>query len=191
MTKRVVLAITGATGSALAIRLVELLSKMDSLELHMIVSPWARRTLEYECDIKVKDLENLADVVHRATDLGAALSSGSFYFESMIVAPCSMKTLAAIANSYGDNLISRTADVALKERRNLVLVARETPLHEGHLSNMVTLARRGAVIFPPVITGYHKPNSLTQLIDYIAMRVLDQINIKIDGSGRWRGDELS
>ncbi|MFC0549003.1 UbiX family flavin prenyltransferase [Kutzneria chonburiensis] len=182
---RLVVAITGATGTVLGVRLLEVLRKLD-VETHLVLSDWARATLSLETDYTVNDVRALATYTHSAKDLAAAISSGSFLTDGMVVCPCSMKTLAAIRMGYGDNLITRAADVTLKERRRLVLVAREAPLSEIHLENMHYLARAGAVIFPPTIAYYTKPNSVDDVTDQIAGRVLDQLDIQHSTIDRWK-----
>ncbi len=182
---RLVVAITGATGTVLGVRLLEILQKLD-VETHLVLSDWARATLSLETDYSVNDVRALATHTHGAKDLAAAISSGSFLTDGMVVCPCSMKTLAAIRMGYGDNLITRAADVTLKERRRLVLVAREAPLSEIHLENMHYLARAGAVIFPPTIAYYAKPNSVDDITDHIVGRVLDQLGIQHSTIDRWK-----
>ncbi len=182
---RLVVAITGATGTVLGVRLLEILQKLD-VETHLVLSDWARATLSLETDYSVNDVRALATHTHSAKDLAAAISSGSFLTDGMVVCPCSMKTLAAIRMGYGDNLITRAADVTLKERRRLVLVAREAPLSEIHLENMHYLARAGAVIFPPTIAYYAKPNSVDDITDHIVGRVLDQLGIQHSTIDRWK-----
>jgi polyprenyl P-hydroxybenzoate/phenylacrylic acid decarboxylase-like protein len=187
---RLVVAITGATGTVLGVRLLEVLKTLD-IETHLILSDWARATLSLETTYSVNDVRALATQTYSARDLAAAVSSGSFLTDGMVVCPCSMKTLAAIRIGFSENLITRAADVTLKERRRLVLVAREAPLSEIHLENMHYLARAGAVIFPPTIAYYARPRSVDEVTDYIVGRVLDQLGIAHSTIKRWKSLESS
>ncbi|MFI5612667.1 UbiX family flavin prenyltransferase [Amycolatopsis sp. NPDC051903] len=187
---RIVVAITGATGAVLGVRLLEVLKKLD-VETHLILSDWARANLSLETTYTVNDVRDLATHTHSARDLAAAVSSGSFLTDGMVVCPCSMKTLAAIRIGFSDNLITRAADVTLKERRRLVLVAREAPLSEIHLENMHHLARAGAVIFPPTIAYYAQPRSVDDVTDYVVGRVIDQLGIPHTTIDRWKSAEPS
>ncbi len=184
--RRIIVAITGASGTILGVRLLEALRDLN-VETHLILSRWGARTLIHETSQSVKDLEGSATVVHSKDNQGAAISSGSFLTDGMVIAPCSMKTLAEIAHGFGNNLISRAADVVLKERRTLVLMVREAPFHEIHLENMLKLARMGAVILPPVLAFYNHPRDLNEAIDHIVMRALDQFGLKSDLMKRWEG----
>ena len=184
--KRIIVAITGATGTIYGIRLLEMLQKTD-VETHLVLSRWAARTLAYETSYTVADVKALATQAYPVADQGAVISSGSFVTSGMIVAPCSMRTLAAIAHGLGDNLIHRAADVMLKERRRLVLAVREAPLSEIHLENMLKLSRMGVVIVPPVPAFYAKPQTIDDLVDFTAARLLDQLDIHIDVRNRWVG----
>lgn len=183
--KRVIVGITGASGIIYGIKALEMLSKMPNIEIHLIMSPSAKRTLSEETDISPKYIESLANVVHSFHDIGASISSGSFKTAGMLVAPCSIKSMSAIANSYDDNLITRAADVCLKERRPLVLMIRETPLHLGHLETMTKLASYGAIIAPPVPAFYTRPNDLNDIVEHSVGRALDLINIDHDLIKRW------
>jgi len=185
---RFVVAMTGATGAPLGIRLLEILGNLG-VETHLILSDWARATINIETDTSVNEVRALASHAYNARDLAAGLSSGSFPTGGMVVCPCSMKTLSAIRIGYSDNLITRAADVTLKERRKLVLVAREAPLSEIHLENMHYLARAGAVIFPPTVAYYARPTSLDEVNDYVVGRVLDQLGIKHSLIKRWKDDQ--
>jgi 4-hydroxy-3-polyprenylbenzoate decarboxylase len=185
---RLVVGITGASGSVLGVRLLEVLKKLD-VETHLILSDWARATMKLETTYDVNDVRALATHTHSARDLAAAVSSGSFLTDGMVICPCSMKTLAAIRMGFSDNLITRAADVTLKERRRLVLVAREAPLSEIHLDNMRHLARAGATIFPPTVAYYAKPRSLDDATDYIVGRVIDQLGIPHTTIDRWKSPE--
>jgi flavin prenyltransferase len=183
---RVVVAITGASGSILGVRMLERLREFD-VETHLVISAWGARTLEHETGWTVAEVRGLADVVHKPGDLGASISSGSFRTEGMLIAPCSVKTLAAIANGYAEDLIARAADVVLKERRRLVLMVREAPLSEIHLENMLKLARMGASIVPPVPGFYNRPKTLDEAVDHIVTRALDQIGLVSGETPRWDG----
>jgi 4-hydroxy-3-polyprenylbenzoate decarboxylase len=184
--KRIIVAITGATGSIFGVRLLELLKGLD-VETHLVVSKWGSRTLIHETLYTVEAVKAMAEVVHPEADQGAMIASGSFLTEGMVVVPCSMRSLAAIATGVGDNLIHRAADVVLKERRKLVLVPREAPLHEIHLENMLRLTRMGAVILPPVPAFYTHPRTIDDLVDHVAARILDQLGLHLDLGKRWDG----
>ncbi|SIS94061.1 UbiX family flavin prenyltransferase [Alicyclobacillus vulcanalis] len=175
---RIVVGVTGATGAVLAVRTLQALSSLG-VETHLICSRWAETTLKLETDLSLADLHRLASVVHRVDNLAASISSGSYRTDGMIVVPCSVKTLGAIRMGLSDNLIVRAADVTLKERRPLVLVVRETPLHELHLESMQALARAGAVIFPPVLGFYHRPRHLEDVIDHLVARMLDHFGLSM------------
>jgi flavin prenyltransferase len=184
--RRLIVAITGATGTVFGVRLLEMLQETD-VETHLIMSRWAARTLALETSYTVEQVEALATRVYPLADQGAAVSSGSFLTLGMVVVPCSMRTLAAIAHGLGDNLIHRAADVVLKERRRLVLAVREAPLSDIHLENMLKLSRMGVVICPPMPAFYNKPQSLDDLVNYSAARLLDQLGIHLDVRNRWTG----
>ena len=184
--RRVIVGITGATGIAIGVRVLEMLQE-NGVESHLVMSRWGARTLLHETSYSVKEVEALATRVHRVTDQGAPISSGSFLTLGMVVVPCSMRTLAAIAHGLGDNLIHRAADVMLKERRKLVLAVREAPLSEIHLENMLKLSRMGVVIFPPMPAFYTKPRTIDDLVSYSAARLLDQLDIHLDVRNRWTG----
>ncbi len=185
--RRFIVAITGASGSIFGIRLLERLREFD-VETHLIISPWGARTLEHETTYSVADVRQLADVVHKPGDQGASISSGSFRTDGMFVAPCSAKTLAAIACGYADDLVARAADVVLKERRRLVLLVREAPLSEIHLENMLKLSRMGVSIVPPVPAFYNRPKTLEDAIDHVLTRALDQVGLCSDVTPRWDGN---
>lgn len=180
------MAITGATGVVYGIRILEVLRHLG-IESHLIVSKWGARTLAHETKFSLADVQELADHVHAPGDQGAPLSSGSFLVNGMVIAPCSVRTLGAIASGHGDNLIHRAADVTLKESRKLVLVVREAPFHQIHLENMLRLSRMGAVIFPPAPAFYHRPGTIEDLIDHTVGRVLDQMGVHTDLMPRWDG----
>ena len=184
--RRLIVAITGASGSIFGVRLLERLRETD-VESHLILSRWGARTLVHETDYSVERVQQLATAVYAPTDQGAALSSGSFVTLGMIILPCSVKTLAQIAHGIGDTLITRAADVVLKERRRLVLGVREAPLHEIHLENMLRLTRMGVVIAPPVPAFYSRPRTIDDLVDHTVARMLDLFEIHTDASPRWQG----
>lgn len=184
---RVIVAMTGATGSIFGIRLLERLRGVDDVETHLICSKWARFNIRAETVYTVEQVEALADFVHTEGDQGATVSSGSYRVDAMVVAPCSMRTLAAIRHGLADNLITRAADVVLKERRNLCVVPRETPFNAIHLENMLALARMGVGVCPPMPAFYNHPAALDDVIDHIAVRILDQLGLAIDYSKRWMG----
>jgi flavin prenyltransferase len=184
--KRIIVGMTGATGAILGIKILIALRRLN-IESHLIISKWAEATIKYETDYSSKNVRALADHVHSINDMAAPVSSGSFKTDGMIVVPCSMKTLAAISSGYCDDLISRTADVMLKERRKLVLVARETPLSEIHLRNMLSVTKSGAIVFPPVPAYYIKATSIEALTDQTVGRVLDLFNLDTADFERWEG----
>ena len=189
--KRLIIGISGASGIIYGIRLLELLRTIpDELrpETHLIISKSGEVTLAYETKLKVATVHKLADVIHANKDIGASLASGSFKTMGMIIAPCSVKTLAEIATGVTDTLISRAADVILKERRRLVCMVRETPLHAGHLKNMLSLTEMGAIIAPPVPAFYAKPQSLDDMIDHTIGRILDLFEIDTNCVVRWKDD---
>ena len=183
---RLIVGITGATGTIFGVRLLQMLHG-SGVETHLVVSKWAARTLAHETPHSLEYVQSLATQSYGIGAQGAAISSGSFVTLGMVIAPCSMRTLAAIAHGIGDNLIHRAADVILKERRKLVLVVRESPFNEIHLENMLKLARMGVVILPPVPAFYNNPQNLDDLINHITMRVIDQFDIHLDVMNRWDG----
>lgn len=184
--RRLIVALTGASGSIYGVRLLEKLKATD-IETHLVMSRWGARTLVHETSYTPEQVQALATVNHPLTDQGASISSGSFLTMGMVVAPCSVRTLAAIAHGIGDNLIHRAADVVLKERRKLVLAVRESPLSEIHLENMLKLSRMGVVISPPLPAFYTRPRSLDEIVDHSVSRLLDQLGIHLDAT-RWTGD---
>ncbi len=184
---RLVVGLSGASGVVYGIRLLEALRDQPDIETHLVVSGGALRTIELETDTTLSDVEALADHVHDARNLAAPVSSGSFQTMGMIVAPCSMKSLSGIANSYSDNLLVRAADVTLKERRPLVLLPRETPLHLGHARLLVQVIEMGAVVMPPVPALYHRPKSVEDIIDHTVGRVLDIFGVENNLVERWTG----
>jgi 4-hydroxy-3-polyprenylbenzoate decarboxylase len=187
---RLIVGITGATGTIFGVRVLQMLHG-SGIETHLVMSKWGVRTLVHETDFTVEQVQRMATHNYPVGDQGAAISSGSFLTLGMVVAPCSMGTLAAIANGLADNLIHRAADVILKERRKLVLVVRESPVHEIHLENMLKLSRMGVIILPPVPAFYNHPQNLDDMINHVTMRVLDQFDIHLDVMNRWDGTMLS
>ena len=185
--RRLVIGISGASGAILGIRMLEVLRQFE-IETHLVVSPSARITVQQETDWKIRDMLALADKVYAFNDTGAAIASGSFSTMGMVVIPCSIKSLSAIANCYTSDLLSRAADVALKEGRPLVLVVREVPLHKGHLRLMTMAAEAGAIIFPPVPSFYTRPGSVAEIVDQIVGRVLARIGIENDLYIRWKDE---
>jgi len=187
VTMLLVIGITGASGVIYGIRLLEVLSANKDVETHLIISEAGQQIIKHETGWDLKKVISLADAYYDNADIGSRLSSGSFKRDGMVIAPCSMKTLSALANSYTDNLITRCGDITLKERKKLVLLTRETPLHLGHLRNMVKVTEIGGIIMPPVPAFYHKPETISEIIDYTVGRVLDIYDIKHDLLPRWAG----
>lgn len=187
--KRLIVGISGASGAIYGVRLLQVLRDVPEVETHLIISQAARQTLSLETDLSLRDVQALATVTHDARDIAASVSSGSFQTAGMVILPCSIKTLSGIVHSYTDGLLTRAADVVLKERRPLVLCVRETPLHLGHLRLMTQAAEIGAVIMPPVPAFYHRPQSLDDVINQTVNRVLDQFDIALpqDLFARWQG----
>lgn len=185
---RVIVGITGATGTIYGVRLMEMMRSDGNIEIHLVMSQSAKLTLKMEHDIPLGQINDLAHEVHEVKNIGASISSGSFHSRGMIVAPCSIKTMSNIIMGNTGDLISRAADVILKEQRKLVVAIRETPLHAGHLENLVKLARLGAVIFPPVPAFYNRPKTLEDIVDQSCMRMLDQLGIHLESAPRW-GEE--
>lgn len=183
--RRVIVALTGASGSIYGVRLLQLLRAVPEVETHAMISKAGGLTLTAECDLAPGQLAKLADEVHQVGNLGAPVSSGSFRVHGMIIAPCSIRTASSIATGNTGDLISRAADVVLKERRRLVVAIRETPLHLGHLETLAQLARLGAIIFPPVPSFYHRPQQVAELVDQSCMRMLDQLDITVQAAPRW------
>ena len=185
--KRLIIAITGATGAVYGVRLLQVLSDIADIEIHLMVSDAGVLNLHQELDMNRKDVELLADVVHNVSDIGASIASGSFQSDGMIVAPCSMKTLASIAHGLSDNLITRSADVILKERRRLVLMVRETPFNLAHLRNMTAVTEMGGIIFPPLPGFYQRPATIAEMVDHTVGRVIDLFAIPHLLTPRWKG----
>jgi 4-hydroxy-3-polyprenylbenzoate decarboxylase len=185
--KRLIVGLTGATGSIFCVRLLQALHE-SNIETHLVISKWGARTLIHETAHTVEDVQRMATYSYSIGDQGAVISSGSFVTKGMIVAPCSMRSLSAIANGHGDNLLHRAADVVLKERRKLVLLTREMPLNDIHLENMLKLSRMGVVILPPVPAFYNNPQTLDDMINHIVMRTLDQFDVHTALVDRWNGE---
>ncbi|MES2118620.1 MAG: UbiX family flavin prenyltransferase [Pseudomonadota bacterium] len=185
--QRLVIAITGATGAVYGVRLLQHLQAMPGVETHVIVSDAAVLTLQQETGMTRRAVEALADVVHKTRDVGASIASGSFQSDGMVIAPCSMKTLAAVAHGLSDNLIARAADVVLKERRRLVLMVRETPFNLAHLRNMTAVTEMGGIVFPPLPSFYHRPQSIDEMVDHTVARVIDLFGIAHTLAPRWNG----
>lgn len=185
--KRLIIAITGATGAVYGVRLLQILRALPEVETHVMVSEAGVLNIHQELDLKRKDVEALADVVHNVRDVGASIASGSFLSDGMIIAPCSMKTLAAVAHGLSDNLITRAADVVLKERRRLVLMVRETPFNLAHLRNMTAVTEMGGIIFPPLPGFYQRPQSIEEMVDHTVGRVLDMFAVDHQLTPRWAG----
>ncbi|MET0322904.1 MAG: UbiX family flavin prenyltransferase [Duganella sp.] len=184
---RLIIAITGATGAVYGVRLLQHLQHTAGVETHLLVSDAAVLTLHQETGLQRRDVEAMAHVVHKVRDIGASIASGSFQSEGMIVAPCSMKTLASVAHGLSDNLIARAADVVLKERRRLVLMVRETPFNLAHLRNMTAVTEMGGIIYPPLPGFYHRPASIEEMVDHTVGRVLDLFGIAHALTPRWNG----
>ncbi|WP_343730969.1 UbiX family flavin prenyltransferase [Duganella sp.] len=185
--RRIVIAITGATGAVYGVRLLQHLQHSAAVETHLLLSEAAVLTLHQETGLQRREVEALAHVVHKVRDVGATIASGSFQSEGMIIAPCSMKTLASVAHGLSDNLIARAADVVLKERRRLVLMVRETPFNLAHLRNMTAVTEMGGIIFPPLPSFYHKPRTIEEMVDHTVARVLDLFGIEHALAPRWAG----
>ena len=187
LQKRIIVAISGASGAVYGVRLLQVLAELAEVQTHLTVSDAGLLNLQQELDLGRADVEALADVVHPVRDVGAAIASGSFQCDGMVVAPCSMRTLAAVAHGLSDNLITRAADVMLKERRRLILMVRETPLNLAHLRNMTSVTEMGGIIFPPVPGFYHRPQTLADMIDHTVSRVLDLLGLPQVNAPRWNG----
>ncbi|MDG6242500.1 flavin prenyltransferase UbiX [Glaesserella parasuis] len=184
--KRIIIGISGASGFQYGYKALELLKPLDNIETHLVISKGAELTRQYETNISKEQLLSLADVVHPIHNLGASISSGSFKTIGMLIAPCSMRTLASVAHGFSDNLLARAADVVLKERRKLVLMVRETPLHLTHLDNMRKVTEMGGIIFPPVPALYHQPKTVDEIVTHSVARALDMFDLEID-IPRWTG----
>src|SRR6478672_2596159 len=185
--RRIVVAITGATGAVYGVQLLERLRAIPGVETHLVISDAATLTLHQEAGLQRRDVETLAHVVHRNREIGASIASGSFQTDGMVIAPCSMKTLAAVAHGLSDNLIARAADVILKERRRLVLMVRETPFNLAHLRNMTAVTEMGGIVFPPLPSFYNKPDSIAEMVDHTVARVIDLLGMDNGIAPRWAG----
>ena len=188
--KRIIVGISGASGVIYGIRLLEMLKEIKGVESHLVMTNGAKLNISLETDFDSKAVEELADVVHNDKNLGASIASGSYETEGMIIAPCSMKTLSAVANSYAANLIVRAADVVLKERRSLIIIPRETPLHLGHIDLLRKVSLMGAHVVPPNPAFYNDPKSIDDMVDFVVARILDQIGLKHSIGKRWTGEEI-
>lgn len=186
--QRIVIAITGASGAVYGIRALQILSTVPDVETHLVITKAGRATISYETEFSPAEVKALADEVYSDNDLGAAISSGSFTTDGMLVAPCSIKTLSGIANCYDDTLAVRAADVTLKERRRLVLMLRETPLHAGHIRLLAEVTASGAVVLPPVPAFYNRPKTLDDIVDHTIGRALDLLEMPQDVAARWTGE---
>lgn len=186
--QRMIVGISGASGAIYGVRLLEILRDLP-VETHLVMSRSAELTLAYETDLKVSHVQELADVIHKVEDMGAAISSGSFKTSGMVIAPCSVRSLAEIASGVTSNLLTRAADVVLKERRRLVLMVRETPFHTGHLKNMLAVSEMGGIIAPPVPAFYARPKDLDAMVDHSLGRVLDLFGLESGRVGRWGDDQ--
>ncbi len=190
--KRLIIGMTGATGAIYGVRFLQVLQDFPDWETHLVISAAGLLNLKHELGMSKKKLHELADVTHSINDIASVIASGSFKTEGMILAPCSMKTLAAVAHGFGDNLISRAADVALKERRRLLIMPRETPLNLAHIRNMATVTEMGAIVFPPMPAFYNKSDSLSKMVDEGVGRVLDFFAVKTEGLYQpWQGVDVS
>ncbi len=188
MADRLIIGITGASGAIYGIRALQVLRAAGGIETHLVLSGAARQTIVAETDMSASDVTALADVVHNDKDIGASLSSGSFRTRGMLIAPCSVKTMGGLANSYDDTLVVRAADVCLKERRRVVLLLRETPLHAGHIEMMARVTRAGAIVMPPVPAFYHRPGSIDDIVNQTVGRALDLFGIDAGIVKRWKED---
>ena len=183
--KKIMVGVTGASGTIYAINLLEKLHRLDNVEVHLVMSQWAKKNLELETDYSLSQISALADKVYHSNDQGAAIASGSFLNDGMVIVPASMKTVATIAYGIGDNLIARAADVAIKEQRKLIIVPRETPLSVIHLENLTKLAKVGAQIIPPVPAFYNHPKTIQDLVNHQTMKILDAFGIPNEVDERW------
>lgn len=186
-SKRLIVAITGASGASYGVRLLQVLNEIPNIETHLVVSDSGLLNLQQELDMNLTQLEALVDVTHHINDVGATIASGSFQSDGMVVAPCSMRTLAAVAHGLSDNLITRAADVMLKERRRLILMVRETPFNLAHLRNMTSVTEMGGIIYPPLPCFYHRPQTIADIIDHTVSRVIDLLGVPNTLAPRWDG----
>lgn len=186
--KRIVVGVSGASGTIYALNLLQKLHDAPNVETHLVMSQWAKKNLELETDTSIDEMTSLADHFYNNHDLGAAIASGSFLTDGMVVVPASMKTVSSIANAYDDSLIARAADVTIKEMRRLIIVPRESPLSIIHLENLTKLAKIGAQIIPPIPAFYNHPHTISDLVDHQSMKVMDSFGIQADFGHRWEGD---
>ena len=184
--KRIVVGLSGASGAPIAVKLLEALAQAPGVESHLVISKGGQTTLEHETGMGLQEIKSLAGVFYENDDMGAAISSGTFRTDGMVIAPCSMKTAGGIASGYSDNLLLRAADVTLKERRKLVIVARECPLSSIHLRNLLELSNAGAVIMPPVVAYYNNPSSVEEITGHIVGKILDCFGLEYTGLKRWK-----
>ena len=185
--QRIIVAISGASGAIYGVRLLQMLRALGNVQTHLTISDAGLLNLQQELDMSRADLETMADVSYPVRDVGAAIASGSFQCDGMVVAPCSMRMLGAVANGLSDNLMSRAADVMLKERRRLILMVRETPLNLAHLRNMTSVTEMGGVIFPPMPSFYHRPQTLAEMVSHTVSRVIDMLGLPQTEAPRWAG----
>ena len=185
--QRIIVAISGASGAIYGVRLLQMLRALGNVQTHLTISDAGLLNLQQELDMSRADLETMADVSYPVRDVGAAIASGSFQCDGMVVAPCSMRMLGAVANGLSDNLMSRAADVMLKERRRLILMVRETPLNLAHLRNMTSVTEMGGVIFPPMPSFYHRPQTLAEMVSHTVSRVIDLLGLPQNEAPRWTG----
>jgi 4-hydroxy-3-polyprenylbenzoate decarboxylase len=185
--KRIIVAISGASGAVYGVRLLQVLRDLDQVQTHLTISDAGLLNLQQELDMSRSQVEALADVAYPVREVGAAIASGSFQCDGMVVAPCSMRMLAAVAHGLSDNLMARAADVMLKERRRLILMVRETPLNLAHLRNMSSVTEMGGIIFPPVPSFYHRPQTLAEMVDHTVSRVVDLLGLPQPQAPRWHG----
>lgn len=184
----IIIGITGATGAIYGIRLLEVLAPMKDIETHLVISEAGKKTITHEIHQPINNIRKLASCSYDIDEIEAPVSSGSFLWDGMVVAPCTIKTMSALANSYSENLLVRAGDVTLKEHRKLVLLVRETPLHLGHLRNMARLSEMGAIIMPPVPAFYHQPQTIQDIVDHTVGKILDVFGIKHNLFSRWSGN---
>lgn len=186
-TKRLIIAITGASGASYGVRILQVLRDIQNVETHVVVSDSGLLNLQHELDMSRTQLEALADVAHHVQNVGATIASGSFQSDGMVIAPCSMRTLAAVAHGLSDNLITRTADVMLKERRRLILMVRETPFNLAHLRNMTSVTEMGGIVYPPLPCFYHRPQTIAEMIDHTVGRIVDLLGVPLPLARQWNG----
>ncbi|OIQ98575.1 3-octaprenyl-4-hydroxybenzoate carboxy-lyase partner protein [mine drainage metagenome] len=186
-TKRLIVAITGASGASYGVRILQVLRDIQNVETHVVVSDSGLLNLQHELDMNRTQLEALADVAHHVQNIGATIASGSFQSDGMVIAPCSMRTLAAVAHGLSDNLITRTADVMLKERRRLILMVRETPFNLAHLRNMTSVTEMGGIVYPPLPCFYHRPQTIAEMVDHTVGRIVDLLGVSLPLAHQWDG----